>query len=37
MEYVRRGTWRVLDRDKFLNITLEIIYELEYHFLEYYT
>ena len=28
MEYVRRENWRVLDRDKFLNITIEIRYEI---------
>ncbi len=28
MKYVRRVSWRVLDRDKFLNITIEIFYEL---------
>ena len=27
MEYVRRGSWRVLDRDEFLNITIEIRYK----------
>jgi hypothetical protein len=27
MKYVRRGSWRVLDRDKFLNITIEIFHE----------
>ena len=29
MECVRRGSWRVLDRDEFLNITIEISYELQ--------
>jgi hypothetical protein len=28
MKYVRRRSWRVLDRDKFLNITIEIFYKL---------
>ncbi len=28
MKYVRRGNWRVLDRDEFLNITIIVFYEL---------
>ncbi len=28
MKYVRRGSWRVLDRDEFLNITIKVFYEL---------
>ncbi len=28
MKYVRRGRWRVLDRDEFLNITIIVFYEL---------
>jgi hypothetical protein len=28
MKYVRRGSWRVLDRDEFLNITIMVFYEL---------
>ena len=28
IQYVRRGRWRVLDCDKFLNITIIVLYEL---------
>ena len=28
MKYVRRGSWKVLDRDEFLNITIKVFYEL---------
>jgi hypothetical protein len=28
MKYVRRGSWRVLDCDEFLNITIVVFYEL---------
>ena len=28
IQYVRRGSWRVLDRDEFLNITIKVFYEL---------
>ena len=28
MKYVRRGSWRVLDRDEFLNITIKVFFEL---------
>ncbi len=28
MKYLRRGSWRVLDRDEFLNIIIIVFYEL---------
>jgi hypothetical protein len=28
MKYVTRGSWRVLDRDEFLNIIIIVFYEL---------
>jgi hypothetical protein len=28
MKYVRRRSWRILDRDEFLNITIIVFYEL---------
>jgi hypothetical protein len=28
MKYVRRGIWRILDRDEFLKITIIVFYEV---------